>query len=247
MKTLLKITSILILVVFVFSMWGCASKRPVYRTNPTPLPPKDQTPPPSSEQPSPPPQTEPPAPQPVEPTPPEPPVSPTPAMVEGNILEDFENMAEWNFMGYPDEVTGAVAPYTLEVHDGVASGRLSYNFMQVPNNKTGAAYMVTNKVVPLDAKKIRAWVYGNGSRHWLRIRFDDAKGVTFAGDLARKVDWRDEWRKCSLSLDTIAPLDDKLGAIRPQAPLTLKRIYLVCEPKGLRDQGNIIIDNLTTE
>ncbi|RMH71873.1 MAG: hypothetical protein D6675_05600 [Gemmatimonadetes bacterium] len=236
------------------SFWGC-TKRPVYRTNPTPFPDRQEVPaPPPQVEETPPPVVLPEPEPPVRPTVEEPPVltetppppPPQPEPPSANILEDFENMAEWSFRRYPDPVSGSVESYTLEVHDGMASGRLNYNFTNLPYGEIGAAYMAANKIIPLDAEELSLWVYGNGSNHWLRIRFIDAKGIKYVADFARRVDWLNQWKKCTISINEITSFDDSQKNLRPQLPLTTEFIYLVCEKEGKRDQGYLLFDNFMT-
>lgn len=168
----------------------------------------------------------------------------TQPVYEGKILEDFENLSDWSFRGYPENVViGAVDKNATHVKSGMFSGQLTYDFTGAAN-KSAAAYMKTNKMIPMGVNEITIWVYGNGSGHWLRARFIDAKGIKYVADLARELTWRNEWRKVTIRMSDIVGFDRDKENLPYELPLTLEYIYLYAAPNAYHDTGTIYFDQM---
>jgi hypothetical protein len=159
------------------------------------------------------------------------------------MVLDFEAAGpEWR---HGDEPYGDLVRSTEQPISGAYSGRLSYNFPAVANS-----YVVLlahpPQPIPAPANGLTAWVYGNGSGHYLNVWIQDAAGevrqytfgkITFQG-LQPMTAWFDEthgWPNGHIS----GP--DK-GGLAP--PLWLAALVLDSVPHGQASSGVIYVDNI---
>ena len=180
----------------------------------------------------------PPTPEPKEIIPVEPPVD-----LGVNVLENFEDISDWDVRVYPEETVLASINQSATIAKSGMAGQLSYDFTAVPAGKRAAAYIKAEKMIPMGIDEISLWVYGNGSGHSLKIRFLDAKGIKFVADLASDIDWYNEWKLLTIRMSDIYGFEDGQENLKPQLPLTLSYIYIYLAPTDKRDVSNIYFDD----
>ncbi|MEI2692399.1 MAG: SH3 domain-containing protein [Anaerolineae bacterium] len=104
------------------------------------------------------------------------PPTPTPAAtatpVRPGLVADFESGSAW---GIGIQNYGTLAPSREQAMVGASSGRLSYNFPAVTDNYV--VFLAPNPIgIGGQPTGISAWVYGDGSRHFLNAWLQDAAG-----------------------------------------------------------------------
>ncbi|QIB27537.1 phosphodiester glycosidase family protein [Caloranaerobacter azorensis] len=148
------------------------------------------------------------------------------------LLEDFENLDNLNFIGYPQEVNGNIK---LDNEDVLGKFSLKLNYDFTNSEKTTAAYITLGENgIKLENKptKLGLWLYGNGSNHWFRGKIIDSSGKSYYIDFVRNIDW-DGWKWIE------ADIPDNVAY-----PITLDRIYIVETSPCNKDKGYILIDGL---
>lgn len=149
-------------------------------------------------------------------------------------VEDFERTGTWTFSAWPATVKGSLARCAGGLK-GKWAGELEYDF----TNATAAcaAYAGFDRTLPavLAPAALSLWVRGDGRGHWLRARLRDEKGEKIVLDLARRIEWKDEWRQVQASLP------DGRGR------LVLESIYVVETDPTRCDAGRIGLDQITVE
>lgn len=103
---------------------------------------------------------------------------------------------QWAFRGYPAAVSGTVTSVSAPSHQEHPSVRLEFH---LDGSGTRAAYLVTDLPLPGEPTGISVWVYGDGSRVWLRGVYAEANGDRGTFTLARQVDWQG-WRSATAAL-----------------------------------------------
>lgn len=158
------------------------------------------------------------------------------------LIFDFERDYTWK---RGDEPYGQFARSTDQVKAGSSSGKLQYDFPAVAKN-----YVVfTAKpalAIPGQATGITAWVYGNGSNHFLNVWVQDAAGEVRAytfGQIKHQ-----GWQQMTAWLDEtrgwpnghISGADDG----RLTYPAHLYAVVLDGVPDGQGSSGAIYLDDL---
>jgi hypothetical protein len=148
-------------------------------------------------------------------------------------LDDFENDSRWKLSVLPAETAGAVSVVTGPARSGKRALRLEYDFTS--GTGTRAVYALGDRALgrPL---ALKLWAYGDGQGAWLRARLRDANGMAHTLDLARRVDWKGEWRELR------APVSEDIPG-----PITLEAIYVVEPDPSLKPKGAILVDDLGIE
>jgi len=149
-------------------------------------------------------------------------------------VEDFERDGACTFSAWPPSVKGSFArrPGGLK---GKWTGEIEYDFTSA--TAPCAAYAGFDRTLPA----VRApaalilWVRGDGRGHWLRARLRDEKGERIVLDLARRIEWKDEWRQVQASLP------------EGRGRLVLETIYVVETDSGRRDSGRIALDEIAVQ
>jgi hypothetical protein len=166
------------------------------------------------------------------------------------VLEDFEDISDMRAASARASATLTPAMRPLPVRNGTRSGRLGYDFTTGPAG-TSAAYAAHSPFRPIDARPlaIGVWVYGDGSRHWVRGNFRDGTGapkvVDFTAapgpapasraDCLRRtggIDWVG-WKY----LETPIPDDTVL-------PMSWERVYVVEVSDLCDDVSAVYLDDL---
>lgn len=166
------------------------------------------------------------------------------------IIEDFEDLSDMRALAVRATASLTSAMRPDPVRFGTRSARLSYNFtMSEPG--TSAAYAVHSPLREIDGRPLRIgiWLYGDGSRHWVRGNYRDGDNtqrvIDFTsppipppittGDCGRRrggIDWVG-WRY----LEAPIPPDAVL-------PLKWERVYVVETSDLCDDASAIYLDDL---
>ncbi len=166
------------------------------------------------------------------------------------MLEDFEDISDMRALAAraTASITSAMRPDPVRF--GTRSARLGYNFtMSEPG--TSAAYAAHSPLRDIDGRPLRIgiWLYGDGSRHWVRGNYRDGdntqRTIDFTSsptpapvtrdDCGRRrggIDWVG-WRY----LEAPIPSDAVL-------PLKWERIYIVETSDLCDDASAIYLDHL---
>ncbi|ATW24314.1 phosphodiester glycosidase family protein [Candidatus Formimonas warabiya] len=152
------------------------------------------------------------------------------------ILMDFENKPDLNFLGTPQEVTGQFTTSQSDKIDGLFSGELRYDFSLATADVQAAYGQFGAKGVSFSglAKGMDLWVKGDDSNYWLRAEIQDQNGQIQYVTLADKINWSGWKQLC---------VDFPLAIDKP----TLKRVYVVnlkSSSAGKPDQGTILLDKI---
>jgi hypothetical protein len=111
--------------------------------------------------------------------------SPTPgqtrpvATTRPGTLFDFETMGSWR---RGDQANGTLAQSTQQVHSGQSSARLDYNF---PGSGNDFVVFINEVSLSGQPNAIGAWVYGDGSGHFLNAWIKDNGGQVWQVPLGR--------------------------------------------------------------
>ena len=93
------------------------------------------------------------------------------------ILEDFEDIGDVRVSA--TRATATFTAATERVHSGRRSGQLAFDFKVENAAGTAAASARHRPAIKIAGRPVRigVWVYGDGSRHWLRGLYFDGNGV----------------------------------------------------------------------
>ena len=163
-----------------------------------------------------------------------------PPIDECEILTDFETFGSWE---RGDEPYGLFGPSREQVHNGTFSGKLVYQF-PTPGND----YVVFMHDYPVggNARVLKAWVYGNGSGHFLNAWVRDADGEFWSFPFGRVE--HEGWRQMVASLDVTGPwptghLSGPANGVLDY-PIHFWALVLDDAPDDFRGQGAIFVDDL---
>ncbi len=175
--------------------------------------------------------------------------SPTPPPVttpaKPGQLFNFEQPLAWKL---GDQPYGSLTQSTEQVHDGTYSGKLAYNIPATSN-----AFVVFLNTVPLSGQPtgMVAWVYGDGSGHFLNVWLADGSGQVRQYTLGRI--YQKGWQQMAAWFDDTRPWPN--GYVsgpdngKLSYPYTFKALVLDAVPHGVATNGAIYIDEvyLTTQ
>ncbi|MEO6487921.1 MAG: phosphodiester glycosidase family protein, partial [Thermoanaerobaculia bacterium] len=102
------------------------------------------------------------------------------------ILEDYEDVSDMTAAAARGTAAFTFAMRPNPVRIGTRSGWLSWNFTNSPAG-TSAAYAQHPALIPISDRPLRIgiWVYGDGSRHWIRANLRDANNVLLTVDFTQ--------------------------------------------------------------
>jgi hypothetical protein len=160
------------------------------------------------------------------------------------IVLDFESATTWRRGTQPyAEITRATDP----VHAGGYSAELKYDFPAVQNNFV--VFEARPPVgIPDQPTALSAWVYGDGSGHFLNVWLRDVGGQVRQYSFGQIK--HEGWQQLTAVLDDAAgwpnvhisgPDTGKLGF-----PVSLAALVLDGVPDGAASKGTIYIDDLST-
>ena len=165
------------------------------------------------------------------------------------ILEDYEDVSDMTAFAAAGTATFTFAMRPNPVRNGTRSGWLSWNFANGPG--TSAAYAQHPALIPISDRPLRIgiWVYGDGSRHWIRANLRGADNalltVDFTQSPAGTVVTKDDCRKRTRGIDWIGWKYIE-ATVPATAPLPLKwwRIYVVETTDLCDDISQVFFDDL---
>jgi hypothetical protein len=95
----------------------------------------------------------------------------------------------WGVWRRGDQPNGTFEQSAEQVYDGRFAGKLSYNFSTSGND---FVVFVHPAPIPGAPHRIHAWVYGDGSGHFLNVWIRDAEGEVWQAALGRV--WHVGWK-----------------------------------------------------
>jgi hypothetical protein len=154
----------------------------------------------------------------------------------------FESFGVW-VRG--DQDNGTFLRSTEQAHGGSASGKLSYDFGTSDND---FVVFLQNNSISGNPNTIQAWVYGDGSGHFLNAWISDSGNETWQVPLGQVfhtgwsqmtgyIDTEQEWPWTHIS----GPNNDKVDY-----PISFRGLVLDDFNSAYTGQGTIYIDDLTT-
>ncbi len=179
----------------------------------------------------------------VTPTRAEPKPSPTSGPTrQPGVITDFETFGVWN---RGDEPNGTFTQSRAQSHQGSYSGMLAYDFDTVEND-----YVVFLQSQPISGQptSITAWVYGDGSGHFLNLWIEDKGGQVWQVPLGRithtgwqqmigTLDVSQDWPWAHIS----GPDNGKIDY-----PISFEGLVLDDNPDPFAGKGTLYIDDLRT-
>ncbi len=154
---------------------------------------------------------------------------------------DFESPTTWTL---GDQKYGSLAQSAETSHSGKFSGKLSYNFPAIANE---FVVLRLKRPFPSHVNGMTAWVYGNGSGHYLNAWVTDSAGtewaftfgrITFTGwkQLVAKFDLAPGWPNSA-----IAPTN-RTKITMPM--VSFNALVLDAVPHNQASQGVIFLDDI---
>jgi hypothetical protein len=159
------------------------------------------------------------------------------------IFQDFETESIWK---RGDQPYGEFSRSTAQVHGGQYAGQLTYNFPSPDND-----YVIFLQSRPLAGQPntILAWVYGDGSGHFLNAWIKDAAGQTWQMTFGQVK--HTGWQQMAAMLDPGQPWPSgpisgtDNGAI--DYPISFQALVLDDVPDTYSGSGTIYIDDLNSQ
>ncbi|MBP1964480.1 family 10 glycosylhydrolase [Paenibacillus aceris] len=159
------------------------------------------------------------------------------------VVEDFENITDivaTSVRTVPNSVQLMKVNRPDPVHAGTYAGKFTYDFTGTTG--TSAAYLNfkdelggTGRVLEGYPKKLGAWVYGDGQKHWLRAMLQDSAGTKPTVDFTSSggLNWSG-WKYVTIDLPS---------NLKP--PIRLNQIYLVETSDTNKNGGTLYVDQVT--
>lgn len=168
---------------------------------------------------------------------------PTRPPLPPGVITDFEWFGTWKI---GNELNGRFSQSGDNVHQGSWAGRLDYQFQTIGND-----YVVFTQTfdIAANAKRITAWVYGDGSRHYLNVWIKDSRGETWAVPLGRV--GHSGWEQMAGAIDTTQSwpwehIDGPSNRI-VDYPVSFRGLVLDDAPDNVISSGMIYIDDLRAD
>jgi Phosphodiester glycosidase len=166
------------------------------------------------------------------------------------VLEDFEDIADMRAASARASATLTPAMRPAPVRFGTRSARLGYDFT-TGTPGTSAAYAEHSPLRDIDGRPLRigVWLYGDGSRHWVRANYRDGNNTQRVLDFTPAPSPTPTNRDgCALRTGGIDWVGWKYlqASIPPEAvlPLRWERVYVV-ETVDLCDNASAVyLDDL---
>ncbi|MBN1994405.1 MAG: FHA domain-containing protein [Anaerolineae bacterium] len=159
------------------------------------------------------------------------------------IFQDFESVSNWK---RGDQPYGEFTRSSEQVHSGSYAGQLNYNF---PSSDNDYVVFLQNRRLDGRPNAISAWVYGDGSEHFLNVWVKDANGQTWGMNFGQVE--HTGWQEMTAFLDPAQPWPSghiggpNNGAI--DYPITFHAIVLDDGSDDYSGQGVIYIDDLNSQ
>ncbi len=174
-------------------------------------------------------------------TQPRPAASPTTGPTrQPGVIADFEAFGTWR---RGDEPNGTFTQSRAQSHQGSYSGMLTYNFGTDEND-----YVVFQQSQPISGQptNLSAWVYGDGSGHFLNLWIKESGGQVWQVPLGRvtHTGWQQMVGMLDVSQDwpwthISGPDNGKIDY-----PISFEALVLDDNPDGFSGQGTLYVDDL---
>lgn len=155
-------------------------------------------------------------------------------------ITGFETFGIWK---RGDEANGTLAQSSEQVHEGTSAAKLAYNF---PTDGNDYVVFLQDHKLGGQPSQISAWVYGDGSAHFLNTWIRDNQGETWQFTFGRVT--HTGWQQMTAWLDTSAkwPAGPVGGPSNGQVdyPIDFRALVLDDAPDKYKGQGVIYIDDL---
>ncbi len=159
------------------------------------------------------------------------------------IFQDFESNTAWK---RGDQPYGEFTRSSGQVHSGSYAGQLSYNFPSPDND-----YVVFRQSRALGGRPngLSAWVYGDGSSHFLNVWIKDSGGQTWQMSFGPVK--HTGWKEMTAFIDPGQPWPSgsidgpNNGAI--EYPISFQALVLDDNPDSYRGNGTIYLDDLSSK
>ncbi len=143
-------------------------------------------------------------------------------------VADFENASQWTFFG--ERATGTVSSAPGKIGNGL---RLTYDFTQATETRTGGTRPPGDLVFPGQPREIRLWANSTGKGEWASLQVIDSQGTTlpaFRAGFLTGTGWQ----------QLVFPVPAGVAY-----PVKLARIYNAETKPEAQYQGDVVIDELT--
>jgi hypothetical protein len=156
-------------------------------------------------------------------------------------ITGFETFGTWK---RGDQPNGTFVQSTEQAHGGSYSGKLTYDFPSGGND-----FVVFSQSFKLGGRpnQVSAWVYGDGSKHFLNVWLRDAAGETWQFPLGQIK--HSGWQQMLALLDPASPWPaghiDGPSNSSIDYPADLRALVLDDVPDGYVGSGAIYIDDLS--
>ena len=157
------------------------------------------------------------------------------------VITDFESFGTWQ---RGDEPNGTFTQTTEQVHGGQYAAKLAYSFPTAGND-----YVVFLQDHPLAGTPthISAWVFGNGSGHFLNVWVRDAQGETWQSTFGQVK--HTGWQQMTALIQTgqswpWGHIDGPSNGI-VDYPITFRGLVLDDVPDDCACSGVIYVDDIT--
>jgi len=161
----------------------------------------------------------------------------------GTLL-DFESFRSWRL---GDQQYGTLTQSGEQAHGGKSSAKVAYDFPAV-DNEFVVFLNTAETAIPGKPAALTAWVYGDGSGHYLNSWVRDSAGQVRQfpfGQVSHQ-----GWKQMTAPLDTSAawPQGHISGIDDAQLvfPLSLHALVLDAVPHGKASSGSIFLDDMAT-
>lgn len=158
------------------------------------------------------------------------------------VFQDFETPSVWK---RGDEPYGEFSRTSAQVHSGSYAGQLSYNF-PTPNNDY--VVFLHNRLLAGQPSAISAWVYGDGSGHFLNLWLKDANGQRWSMSFGQIK--HTGWQEMTAYLDPGQPWPSgHISGPNNNAidyPISFEALVLDDGSDSYTGRGAIYIDDLTS-
>jgi serine/threonine protein kinase len=171
-----------------------------------------------------------------------PPLPKSPPVAQPGVFEDFETPKDWR---RGDQPNGTFERSSEQAHGGSHSGKLAYNF---PGGGNDFVVFSHEQALAGTPNQISAWVYGDGSGHFLNVWVKDNGGQTWQMSLGQVQ--HTGWQEMTAYLDPGQPWPSghiggpDNGAI--DYPVSFLALVLDDVPDGYSGSGAIFIDDLAS-
>ena len=158
-----------------------------------------------------------------------------------NLITGFEDFGTWQ---RGDEPNGTLTQTTEQVHSGQYAAKLTYSFIRAEND-----YVVFLQDHPLAGTptQISAWVFGNGSGHYLNVWVRDAQGETWQSTFGQVN--HTGWQQMTALIQAGQPWPwghiDGPGNGMVDYPIAFRGLVLDDVPDSCACSGIIYIDDIT--